>query len=144
MTEAFASSIYNSNPVYDATKAIDGNYIGDYTGNIFHTECEANPWLQVELHEASVVSRVTIFNRADCCGDRFRNVEVRVGFTKFSEGDLSENELCATYAGPGQDGEVISIYCTEGIKGQYVSVQLMETECLNIAEVEIYGQPGNY
>ena len=141
---AFSSSIHHN--TYDATNAIDGNL-----ENFFHSndnEKNKNPWLQVELKEICVIHSIIVFNRKNCCGERTKNMRVGVGFTKFVKGmetlDLRKNEVCATYEGPGKNGEEISIHCKAPMRGQYVSVQLMQTSnaILNLGEIEIYGQPG--
>ena len=99
----------------------------------------------MELTEIGVVDRITIFNRKDFCGPHVRpkNMRVTVGFTELANGmNTLENEICAIYEGPGKNGEEISIDCN-GMKGKYVSFQLMqETKTiLNLAEIEIYGHP---
>jgi hypothetical protein len=37
---------------------------------LFHTNTEANPWVEFDLGSARQVSRVEVKNRSDCCGDR--------------------------------------------------------------------------
>ena len=146
MKEAFASSFYSEydgHREYHENNAIDGKR---YT--TFASKGELNPWLQVEFKEIAVVTRVTIFNRFDCCWERTKNLQVRVGYTKFIKGvntlHLTANVLCATYQGPGTRGEEIALDCKRPITGQYVSVQLMQesTAALNFGEIQISGSPG--
>ena len=49
------------------------------------------PWLYVELAEEAYIHGVILFTRADCCGARTRNVEVRVGKpnTIFANGECN-------------------------------------------------------
>lgn len=42
-----------------------------------------NPWWRVNLEQWLPVSEVYILNRGDCCGDRLKGFEIRVG--KFDE-----------------------------------------------------------
>ena len=101
-----------------------------------------NPWLQIELEYVAAINTVIIYNRRHCCGDRTKNVALRVGLTKFTKGmELDNNEICATYEGPGSDGEEIIINCSSTMIGQYVSVHLMldTPGILNLSEIMIYG-----
>ena len=55
--------------------------------NIFSDKCthtfdypgSTNPWWRVNLTELLPVSAVYILNRGDCCGDRLKGIEIRVG-----------------------------------------------------------------
>ena len=92
-----------------------------------------------------LVQRVIIINRKDCCGDRLKDVEVRVGISGIGEtkqGVITENSFCGNYSGPGSNGERIVIDCMEAIESKYVTLQLMTDEktILNLAEVEVYGK----
>lgn len=63
-------------------RAVDGIDDGDYGNNYCtHTDVagETNPWWRVDLGRGYVVSDVRIANRADCCGDRLSDFEIRVG-----------------------------------------------------------------
>ena len=104
-----------------------------------------NPWLQIELEYVANVDHVIIYNRKDCCGERMKNVALRVGLTKFTKGmELQNDETCAIYDGPGSDGEKIIISCSREMKGQYVSIHRMENTpaILNLNEIMIYGHAG--
>lgn len=101
--------------------------------------------------DIGVVSSVTIFRRHDLNDEIIKNLTVRVGFTKFSLVEVHtlvvpENEICSTYEVPGKDGEAISLDCKHAMKGQYVSVQLVQESYtyLTFGEIEIYGQTGKY
>ena len=115
--------------------------------SIFSTSSpgEMNPWLQIELEYVANVNHVVIHNRKDCCGERMKNVALRVGLTKFTNGmELKNDETCATYEGPGSDGEKIIINCSRKMKGQYVSIHLMQNTpaILHLNEIMIYGHAG--
>ena len=99
-------------------------------------------WLQVELTHPGLVQTVIIINRKDCCGDRLKSVEVRVGpneATKTGESHILRNSLCGRYSGPGSNGEIVNITCSAAIEGKYVTVQIMENIQVNFAEVEVFG-----
>ena len=142
MKTAHASSVYHS--IMDVTRSIDGN-----PDTRFHTGSENKPWLQVELNDVRVVHHIAIINRKDCCGYRTKNMQVRVGFTYFSRDtktlNMTDDEICATYIGPGKNGEKIIIDCKNPMGGKYVSVQLMQegNAIMNFNEIMIYGITGN-
>lgn len=48
-----------------------------------------NPWWRVDLEELLPVSDIHIINRGDCCGDRLKGFEIRVG--KYDENGLLNN-----------------------------------------------------
>ena len=106
------------------------------------------PWVRIELVNISIVHRVVITNRMDCCGDRLQNLDVRIGISNVlpsETGSKTENILCSNYVGPGRNGEVVTIECTEPIEGKYVILQLMyDPAILNFAEVEVYGTGKKY
>ena len=140
LKEAFASSEHNAK--YSAAKAIDGEPGRHHD---FSTKIENYPWLQVELQKVAYVTRIIIINR-HTSGHRTKNLEVRVGDNKHEGTNqrIIKNKLCATYQGPGKNGEKIALDCTEAMKGRYVSVQLIHDvrTVLNLDEIEIYGNPG--
>ena len=76
-----------------------------------HTHNERAPWLAIDYGAEVTVKRVELFNREDCCGDRTRNVDVRVS----NQLPTSANEmfsggfLLGHFAGPGTNGQHISI-----------------------------------
>jgi hypothetical protein len=73
-TGAVASqSTSYENGAYPAINAIDGNM------NTFnHTENVKGTWWQVRLPESSFIRNVVIYNRKDCCWDRFTTVRLDV------------------------------------------------------------------
>ena len=75
---ATQSSTYHYNGA--ASHAVDGDDDVNYhDGSCTHTRKSKNPSWRVDLGSSKKVSRVDIFNRADCCTDRLKNFEVRVG-----------------------------------------------------------------
>ena len=63
-----------------AHRAVDGNRDSNYfRGSCSHTDADRNPWWRVDLGEAYKVTRVSITNRGDCCGERINGVQIRIG-----------------------------------------------------------------
>lgn len=60
-------------------RAVDGNMDMDWSGMSCTETDGQDPWWRVDLGRDYYVSSVKIYNRVDCCGDRLRNFEIRVG-----------------------------------------------------------------
>ena len=149
---ATASSVHlYRNDFYGPQYAIDGRFQGHYDspkGNIFHSEIQWGPWLMVELISTVNLHSVKIYNRADCCGYRLHDVEVRAGTTQIKskfKGRITENTLCGNFPGPGTDGSVHTITCNPTIQASVVTIQILGThdEYLQINEVEFF-QAGKF
>ena len=76
-----------------------------------HTHNERAPWLAIDYGAEVAVTRVELFNREGCCGDRTRNVDVRVSNQLPTSGSqmFSGGILFGHFAGPGIDGQHIVI-----------------------------------
>lgn len=61
-----------------AERGNDGNTNGHYyEGNsVFHTALQDDPWWEVDLHAATPVDKVVLWNRTDGAGERFKNSRV--------------------------------------------------------------------
>ena len=58
----------------------DGNANPNWNGNsCTATNREGNPWWRVDLVNSYLISKMKITNRKDCCWNRLRAVDVRVG-----------------------------------------------------------------
>ena len=97
-----------SETFFIATNCIDG--ITD-TGKICHTKNDRYPWLALDFGKTFAINRVDIFNRHDCCGERTRNVEVRVSeyLPTSAQWKFSGGSLLGTFLGPGTSGQLIAI-----------------------------------
>ena len=110
-------------------------------GSICHslTTSESHPWLAIELHTETMVRRVVITNRRDCCGDRMRKVKVFVSqaLPEYSDRYMRSSEaiLFGIFEGPGTDGQIVKL--DGSARGNFVVIQ-MKTETLNLAEIEIF------
>ena len=79
--------------------------------NMCHTKNEPSPWLAIDYGTPVTVNRVEIFNREDCCGDRTKNIDVRVSNelpTSASE-MFTGGSLLGHFAGPATNGQRINI-----------------------------------
>ncbi|XP_052105824.1 fucolectin-like [Mytilus californianus] len=120
--------------------AVDGNF-----NTVIHTTYfwknnawhgETNPYWWVDLESSCVVKLIKIYNRKDCCGKRFRNVEVTIG------NSLAYMKFCGYYKGTATKGEIISMSCREPMVARYVKVMMKdqntEDTILNFAEVQVF------
>ena len=63
-------------------KAVDGNRATGYGhGSCTHTQRQQGPWWRVDLGKSMPIGHVRVTNRGDCCANRLREVEIRVGDT---------------------------------------------------------------
>lgn len=129
---ATTSSVYggtNCNPM--APLAVDGNTNGNYNAcTMTHTNNEAQPWWRVDLLGTYTLSRIVLWNRTDCCGDRLSNFNVSVS--------ADAQNWTAVHTQPGAAGASLTIE-TPGRTARYVKVQLTGTGYLGLAEVQVFG-----
>ena len=136
------------NKAFQVSKCIDGIYGKNFNGqkNICHSKSEMAPWLALDFGRQVSVGRVVLHNRGDCCGDRLRNVDVRVSDTLPQTGSrkFTGGTLLGSFTGPSQDGRKEEIKSSTERKGRYVVVQINagKTSYLNLAEVTAWtGNP---
>ena len=99
-------------PGYAASKCIDGDEISVTHGtSLCHSSAASAPWLAVDYVASVSIRWVEIFNRRDCCGDRTKNVNVRVSdeLPTTDKQMFSGGALLGHFAGPGTDGQHIVI-----------------------------------
>merc|ERR1711962_479358 len=101
---------------------------------------ESFPWVTLVIPR-SIVRTVRITNRVDCCGERMENVKIWVGeqFPSTSNVEYSGGALLGAFSGPGYNGQVLERTSQTGVRGTHVVVQ-METNIINLAEIEILGE----
>ena len=122
----------------EAKNAFDGNkdqnwYLG---GSCSHTtDQETNPWLQVDLERKALIRKVVIYNRAECCSDRFQNANVTVADTS----DMLQNQiLCVHIAAITVPNNIQTFSCADDIIGRFVRIT-NGLKVLNLCEVEVIG-----
>ena len=103
-----SASQSSTNHIHVAERCIDGNI-----DSMCHTigGGHPSPWLAIDYKTSVSVQRVEIFNRGDCCGERTRNVDVRIS-NELPTSDsqmFSGGTLFGHFAGPGTDGQHIII-----------------------------------
>jgi uncharacterized protein YkwD len=142
---ATQSSTYASG-VTIAAKAVDGNTDGKYAdGSLSHTNLDANAWWQVDLGASATVDSIVVWNRTDCCGARLSDYWVFVSNTPFSPTDTPTT--LQSRAGTWSSHQTVqpnpsTTITVPGAPGRYVRVQLSSTNYLSLAEVQVFGVPG--
>uniref|UniRef100_A0A673GWT6 Fucolectin tachylectin-4 pentraxin-1 domain-containing protein n=1 Tax=Sinocyclocheilus rhinocerous TaxID=307959 RepID=A0A673GWT6_9TELE len=113
----------------DAEHAVDGNRDANYgKGSCTHTKAEFNPWWRADL------GNVAITNRVDCCKERLRGAQIRIGNKLENNGN--NNELAATVL-TVPDGTVVLEF--EPVNGRYVNIFLPgNDEIITLCEVEVF------
>ena len=97
-----------------ADRCIDGDTetaANNGNTNLCHTQDESLPWIAIDYGTPVTVKTVEIFNRDDCCGERTKNVDVRVAYElpTSSSQMFSGGSLLGHFAGPGTDGQHIIV-----------------------------------
>ena len=112
--KAVKAILSSENPKWaPASKCIDGDSETTSIGNLCHTyePFPRAPWLALDYGTLVTVKRVELFNRADCCGDRTRNVDIRVS-NELPPSDTQmffRGQLLGHFPGPASDGQHIVI-----------------------------------
>jgi outer membrane protein assembly factor BamB len=73
---ATSSSVFTGGGPSDG---IDGITNGDFAnagGSFFHSSLEENPWWEVDLDRQFEITKVTIYNRTECCSERLSNFKI--------------------------------------------------------------------
>ncbi|XDV26410.1 hypothetical protein PO909_030139 [Leuciscus waleckii] len=124
-------------PQGDAQNAVDGNRDSDYKKeSCTFTKTEFNPWWRVDLGNVYTVSNVTITNRGDCCKERLRGAQIRIGNKLDNNGN--NNELAATILTAPNGTQTFSF---ESVNGRYVNIFLPgNDEILTLCEVEVFAE----
>jgi uncharacterized repeat protein (TIGR01451 family) len=127
-----------------ASKAVDGNTNGvNAAGSVSYTGPDPYPWWQVDLGGVQQIDGVQIWNRTDCCGTRLSNFYVFVSEEPFPDkppADLAADlSIWHTYhAGAAGTTTTLPV----GEHGRYLRVQLDHQDYLQLAEVQVWGVPG--
>lgn len=118
-------------------KMADGAVDGKET--LSHTECETNPWWEVDLLSERAVREVVIHNREDCCFDRLNGLLIEL----FNEaGDM----VASAQHDLARDGLIETMWMAQfhdnqgaqnGVRKVRTSIVAPPNECifLNLAEV---------
>ena len=104
----------------------------------FTSKSEMFPWLEMTLTTTITIQAVEITNRADCCGENLRNLEVRAGLDEIAgtAGErLDVNEVCGVLDGPGATGARYRVECSLNQQTDHVTLQILEQAELQVAKV---------
>lgn len=140
-TDGVATQSSSYMPDTDAFKAIDGNTNGTWGGNsLTHTNYDFQAWWQVDLGFTAQIDQIKLWNRTDCCPDRLSNYYVLVSNEPFTSTSLNAtlNQTGVSgyyFAGAAGSPTTVTVART----GRYVRVQLVGTNYLTLAEVEVLG-----
>ena len=122
----------------EARYAFDGNMDQNMNlgGSCSHTtNQDTKPLLQVDLERKALIRKVVIYNRVDCCSDRFQNANVTVADTS----DRLQNQiLCIHIAAITRPNNIQTFACADDIIGRFVRIT-NDHNYLNLCEVEVIG-----
>ncbi len=131
-----------------ASRAIDGDTNGGWQHrSISHTELwDQSPWWALELQEPSLISKIVLWNRTDCCSNRLSDFRVRVSDDSSSEVFMKAFFTDgASYPDTGQTGFAIEL--PPGSWGRCVRIDLLpnlaDVHVLSLAEVEVLAVVGH-
>mmetsp|Transcript_31451 Transcript_31451/g.57611 ORF Transcript_31451/g.57611 Transcript_31451/m.57611 type:complete len:1535 (+) Transcript_31451:73-4677(+) len=114
-----------------ASRAIDGSTkYGWGDGSVTHTCGNSNPWWQVDLGTDNVhINAVSVYNRGDCCQNRFHDTKIQV----FD----ADGALVAEQEFEG----IHDVYRFNfgNVVGRTVKINKVKYGVLNIAEVKVNG-----
>lgn len=120
----FASSHLNNS--FLSNFMVDGD---PRPGGIFRTlDGDTTPWFAVDLGTTSVVSRMVIYNRDDCCGKRLSHSQIRF-FNGSSvpvsgpAGPITSGQLVWTQAAPIAQGSAYAINLDPPAVGRFLTLQ---------------------
>ena len=115
-----------------AAKAVDGNTLK--RSSMTHTTNEAGAWWEVDLRHTAEIESILLFNRFDCCRERLANFNVIL--YNFA------HETVATFheAGGSKDQLEYGFVVAPPKKVHFIRVQLLGTNYLSLAEVEVFGK----
>ncbi|XP_071953758.1 uncharacterized protein [Antedon mediterranea] len=125
----------NGPPARGVDGRTNGNYENGHTCT--HTKSENNPWWYVDLGTETVISKIVIYNRDNCCEERLADIEVRVGNSKVSP--FSNNSQCDSRISHRDaiSRNPVELTCNPPISGKYVTVS-KAMGIITLCEVKVY------
>lgn len=127
------SSTCRWSKVNDAQGAVDGVKNGSYG---FHTDIEKNPWWQIDLGEVISLTEVRIFNRLEL-PERARTLQVLLSNDGTNWKKFFTNDGTVFGGSSISDSKPLKV-SLKGQSARFIRLQLNETNCLHLDEVEIY------
>ncbi|XP_028985089.2 uncharacterized protein LOC114843053 [Betta splendens] len=119
-----------------ASNAIDGYPEPHFhAGSCTHTDEESNPWWRLDLLETYIITSITITNRGDCCAERIRGLQIRIGNSLANHG--LGNPIARTL---NSADTKMTVTFSERVEGRVVTMVLPGVRrILTLCEVEVYG-----
>ncbi|KQC28678.1 discoidin domain-containing protein [Flagellimonas eckloniae] len=119
----------------EASRAIDGDTNGNFSGGSISAAEGPNAWWEVDLGGNYNIDDINVFNRTNnCCSSRLSDFTVSV---INSSGTTTYTQTITTAPNPSVTLDA------GGAVGQVVRIQSNLTTTLNLAEVEVYGSQSN-
>lgn len=123
-----------------AAKANDGNTNGNFfAGSVSHTNFDVNAFWQVDLGGNFTISEIVVWNRSDELPERLGNFRVSILDSAMSQVYFSDH-VYTEFIAVGADLKH-SIPVIPDIDGQYVKIQILGTNFLQLAEVQVFAEP---
>ena len=92
------------------------------------------------MDKPTKIYNVTVGNRADCCGNKLENLEIRAGM----KNDLT-NDVIARFKGPGETGAQYGLPVTKVVVAEYMTFQLKKKSTyLMIQGIKINAKYGRF
>jgi poly(beta-D-mannuronate) lyase len=124
----------NDGQLQVASRAIDGDTNGNwFTGKITHTNAELHPWWEVTLGGASLISKIDIWNRTDCCANRLDSFDLFI----LEAGQIVWQLLNNSYLIASPEATFLP---SQPIMGDSVKIQLGTFNYLSLAEVQVWSE----
>jgi len=122
-----ADTPWRASSAYKGFSAEAGTCDGNETRIFFHTNREQAPWVELDLGEPTLIGRVDVQNRRDCCRDR--------SFPLAIEGSLDGQE----WQELGRQTEPFSKWTLEfePTKARYVRAKALKRTFLHLESLEV-------
>ncbi len=115
--------------------AVDGNTDGYFLNkSTTHTHYEQGAWWQVDLGGEKNIKQIIIYNRTDCCVNRLSNYQVSIS----NKADFSTHTYQQDFHVAPNPKKIIQLDAS-GKQGRYVRIQLLDSDYLSLAEVQVMG-----
>lgn len=126
-------------PEDDARGGCDGIRTGKWG---FHTQCEPNPWWQVDLGTSTAIDRIVLYNRCDTTAKRNSRIKILVSDDGRAFQQVFQHDGKVFFG--FTDKKPLSVPL-RAVAARYVRLQLEGTSYLHLDEVEVYavGSPRN-
>jgi len=131
MTGASQSSMYTSPANKGAQSAIDGNADQNWGGaSCTHTNNGRWEWWKAKFVGGhKIVTKIEVFNRADCCSERLAGATVSVG----------EQDAMKEFGGKKLDSSTAVQTFLGNVKGDQIEINTDKRQHLTLCEVRAYG-----